>query len=192
MISRSNETGDCIKALTPKVVTLWYRAPEILLGEEKYNTAVDIWSAGCVFAEMVTNRTLMPGKGDMEQLKLIFDLLGVPDERVWPGFYDLPGTKNLKHLHPTSSKLGHQFKHLLSPSGLDLLHGMLCYDPAKRITAQEALNHKYFREHPLPQESHLMRTFASTNTPVDKKRERDEEKYVFFDARIHEQKKRKF
>uniref|UniRef100_A0A8C0VYR4 Cyclin-dependent kinase 2 n=1 Tax=Castor canadensis TaxID=51338 RepID=A0A8C0VYR4_CASCN len=77
--------GVPVRTYTHEVVTLWYRAPEILLGCKYYSTAVDIWSLGCIFAEMVTRRALFPGDSEIDQLFRIFRTLGTPDEVVWPG-----------------------------------------------------------------------------------------------------------
>jgi serine/threonine protein kinase len=75
--------------LTTKVVTLWYRSPELLLGCTNYSFSVDMWSVGCIFAELLTNEPLLPGNTEMEQIKRIFGLLGSPSERIWPGVSDL-------------------------------------------------------------------------------------------------------
>ncbi|KAL7989635.1 hypothetical protein Chor_012301 [Crotalus horridus] len=113
-----------------KVVTLWYRAPEILLGCKYYSTAVDIWSLGCIFAEMLTRRALFPGDSEIDQLFRIFRTLGTPDETVWPGVTSMPDYKSSfpKWARQDFSKL------------------MLHYDPNKRISAKTALNHPFFRD----------------------------------------------
>ncbi|KAI4546335.1 hypothetical protein MJG53_004377 [Ovis ammon polii x Ovis aries] len=85
--------GVPVRTYTHEVVTLWYRAPEILLGCKYYSTAVDIWSLGCIFAEMVTRRALFPGDSEIDQLFRIFRTLGTPDEVVWPGVTSMPDYK---------------------------------------------------------------------------------------------------
>uniref|UniRef100_A0A8C2SPR2 cyclin-dependent kinase n=1 Tax=Coturnix japonica TaxID=93934 RepID=A0A8C2SPR2_COTJA len=85
--------GVPVRTYTHEVVTLWYRAPEILLGCKYYSTAVDIWSLGCIFAEMVTRRALFPGDSEIDQLFRIFRTLGTPDEASWPGVTALPDYK---------------------------------------------------------------------------------------------------
>ncbi|KFO69354.1 Cyclin-dependent kinase 2, partial [Cuculus canorus] len=80
-------------SLVVQVVTLWYRAPEILLGCKYYSTAVDIWSLGCIFAEMITRRALFPGDSEIDQLFRIFRTLGTPDEAAWPGVTSMPDYK---------------------------------------------------------------------------------------------------
>jgi serine/threonine protein kinase len=72
-------------------VTLWYRAPEILLGAPDYSTPVDVWSAGCIFAELVTKKPLFNGENEMDTIKRIFRLLGTPSEENWAGFSQLSG-----------------------------------------------------------------------------------------------------
>jgi serine/threonine protein kinase len=83
-----------LHALTlAQVVTLWYRAPEILLGSKHYATPVDIWSVGCIFAEMVNGRPLFPGDSEIDELFRVFRYLGTPNEEVWPGVSNLPDFK---------------------------------------------------------------------------------------------------
>ncbi|GFZ10569.1 cyclin-dependent kinase B2;1 [Actinidia rufa] len=74
-----------IKKYTHEILTLWYRAPEVLLGATHYSTAVDMWSVGCIFAELITKQALFPGDSELQQLLHIFRLLGTPNEQVWPG-----------------------------------------------------------------------------------------------------------
>uniref|UniRef100_A0A8B9PB60 cyclin-dependent kinase n=1 Tax=Apteryx owenii TaxID=8824 RepID=A0A8B9PB60_APTOW len=85
--------GVPVRTYTHEVVTLWYRAPEILLGCKYYSTAVDIWSLGCIFAEMITRRALFPGDSEIDQLFRIFRTLGTPDEAMWPGVTSMPDYK---------------------------------------------------------------------------------------------------
>uniref|UniRef100_A0A673KSL1 cyclin-dependent kinase n=1 Tax=Sinocyclocheilus rhinocerous TaxID=307959 RepID=A0A673KSL1_9TELE len=85
--------GVPVRTYTHEVVTLWYRAPEILLGCKYYSTAVDIWSLGCIFAEMITRRALFPGDSEIDQLFRIFRTLGTPDESIWPGVTSMPDYK---------------------------------------------------------------------------------------------------
>uniref|UniRef100_A0A8C8SUD6 cyclin-dependent kinase n=1 Tax=Pelusios castaneus TaxID=367368 RepID=A0A8C8SUD6_9SAUR len=85
--------GVPLRTYTHEVVTLWYRAPEILLGCKYYSTAVDVWSIGCIFAEMVTRKALFPGDSEIDQLFRIFRTLGTPTEAAWPGVTQLPDYK---------------------------------------------------------------------------------------------------
>ncbi|KAL8048455.1 hypothetical protein ABFX02_07G067400 [Erythranthe guttata] len=130
-----------LKSYTHEIVTLWYRAPEVLLGSTHYSTAVDIWSVGCIFAEMVRRQALFPGDSEFQQLLHIFRLLGTPTEKDWPGVSSLRDW----HVYPQwePQNLARAVPSLES-DGLDLLTKMLKYDPADRISAKAALDHPYF------------------------------------------------
>ncbi|KAJ2083933.1 hypothetical protein H4R24_000463 [Coemansia sp. RSA 988] len=78
------------RPMTPQVVTLWYRAPELILGSKEYSTSIDMWSAGCIFGELLIHRPFMPGKSEPDQLRLIAEMIGAPNERIWPGYSQLP------------------------------------------------------------------------------------------------------
>nr|CAD1830376.1 unnamed protein product [Ananas comosus var. bracteatus] len=86
--------GIPVRTFTHEVVTLWYRAPEILLGARQYSTPVDVWSVGCIFAEMVNQRPLFPGDSEIDELFRIFRVLGTPNEEIWPGVSSLPDFKS--------------------------------------------------------------------------------------------------
>lgn len=131
--------GVPVRAYTHEVVTLWYRAPDVLMGSKRYNTAVDTWSIGCIFAEMHNGRPLFPGADDAGQLDTIFKLLGTPSEAVFPAIVDLPDYKPASYrVYPRPESVAHLVPGLPA-DGLDLLTRFLQYDPAKRITAREAL-----------------------------------------------------
>ncbi|GAB0492661.1 hypothetical protein MMPV_003929 [Pyropia vietnamensis] len=134
--------GIPVRHYTHEVVTLWYRAPEILLGAKKYSTPVDIWSIGCIFAELVTRSPLFPGDSEIDQLYKIFRALGTPTEDVWQGVSDLPDFKpTFPRWAPVSLR---NTVPALDDVGLNLLTQMLLYEPSQRITARDALNHPYF------------------------------------------------
>ncbi|URD83982.1 hypothetical protein MUK42_02664 [Musa troglodytarum] len=127
-----------------KVVTLWYRAPEILLGSRNYSTPVDVWSVGCIFAEMANQRPLFPGDSEIDELFKIFRILGTPNEEIWPGVTSLPDFKSAfpKWLPKDLTTVVPN----LEAAGIDLLSKMLHLDPSKRITARQALDHDYFKD----------------------------------------------
>ncbi|KAG0198157.1 Cyclin-dependent kinase 3 [Mortierella sp. GBA30] len=136
--------GIPLRTYTHEVITLWYRAPEILLGSRHYSTAVDMWSIGCIFAEMITKRPLFPGDSEIDELFRIFKSRGTPNDNIWPGVSMLKDWKAsfpqwdrqpLEPLLPT-----------LSPEGIDLLTQMIEYDPARRISAKRALQHPFFND----------------------------------------------
>ncbi|CEL92938.1 unnamed protein product [Vitrella brassicaformis CCMP3155] len=136
--------GIPVRSYTHEVVTLWYRAPDVLMGSRKYSTPVDIWSIGCIFAEMVNGRPLFPGTSDQDQLMKIFKVLGTPNESVWPGINDLPEWKpDFPRYDPLQWS---QIVQNLEPAGMDLLSRMLRYDPNARIAARQAMEHEYFRD----------------------------------------------
>lgn len=136
--------GIPVRTYTHEVVTLWYRAPEILLGQKQYSTPVDVWSIGCIFAEMVSRTPLFPGDSEIDQLFKIFRCLGTPTEETWPGVEKLPDYK------PTFPKWeGDSLANRvpgLDADGIDLLSRMLRYEPSQRISARDALNHPYFND----------------------------------------------
>ena len=131
-----------IRTYTHEVVTLWYRAPEILMGSPLYGPPVDIWSIGCIFVEMATKRALFPGDSEIDQLFRIFRTLGTPNETIWPGVSILP---DFKSSFPQWQRQDLS-RHMSDPQGLDLLNLLLTYDPTQRISAKKALNHPYFRK----------------------------------------------
>lgn len=131
-----------VRNYTHEIVTLWYRAPEVLLGSPRYACPVDIWSIGCIFAEMTTRKPLFQGDSEIDQLFRMFRILKTPTEEIWPGVTSLP---DYKPTFPcwTQNNLTSQVKNLDS-AGLDLLQKCLIYDPVHRISAKKILEHKYF------------------------------------------------
>lgn len=136
--------GIPVRTYTHEIVTLWYRAPEVLLGSKHYSTAVDMWSVGCIFAEMASQTPLFPGDSEIDELFKIFRILGTPTETNWPGVSQLPDYKPSFPQWP-SVPLNKAVPQL-DEQGLELLSNMLIYDPGKRISAKRALEHPYFDE----------------------------------------------
>ncbi|KAI1638295.1 kinase-like domain-containing protein [Biscogniauxia mediterranea] len=144
--------GVPLRTYTHEVVTLWYRAPEILLGGRQYSTGVDMWSVGCIFAEMCTRKPLFPGDSEIDQIFKTFRLLGTPTEEIWPGVTSYPDFKPSfpKWTRDPSKPLCIN----LDENGLDLLDAMLAYDPATRISAKQACYHPYFKDFTRPQSNY--------------------------------------
>jgi serine/threonine protein kinase len=142
-LSRGVNPSDCLDFLTEYVVTRWYRAPEIVLSSDTYTKAVDVWSCGCIFAELLGRKPLFPGTDHVNQLQTILDVLGTPDvhrdlrhvperaQRYIAGLPAAPG-KPLASIYPNASE-----------EALQLLSCMLCWEPSKRCTVAQALSHRY-------------------------------------------------
>ncbi|TKA70424.1 hypothetical protein B0A55_07889 [Friedmanniomyces simplex] len=150
--------------LTQLVVTLWYRAPELLLGTKEYDGSIDVWSIGCIFGELLTKQPLLQGKNEVEQLSKIFELCGIPTEDSWPGFKRLRNARSLR-LPPASnasqgSIIRSKFS-TLTNAGAGLLNSLLSLNPTGRPTAQGILDHAYFREDPRPKPTAMFPTFPS-------------------------------
>ncbi|KAF2899232.1 hypothetical protein ILUMI_06944 [Ignelater luminosus] len=139
------KTYDFEMRLTSVVVTLWYRSPEVLLGQS-YATPVDIWSIGCIMAELFMLKPLFCGTTEGDQLSKIFQILGKPREDEWPesnvpikyNSFEIKNKLEIRNLIPN-----------LCENSYDLIMKMLAFNPYKRISATEALNHDYFSEEPL-------------------------------------------
>lgn len=131
---------------THEVVTLWYRAPELLLGEKNYTPAVDIWSVGCIFAELIKGKVLFRGDSEIGQLFEIFQTLGTPmdAEGSWPDVSKLPDYRDVFPKWPPKKLT--QVIPQLDNEAADLLSRMLKYDPRARISAKEALQHPWFND----------------------------------------------
>ncbi|KAF8329402.1 kinase-like domain-containing protein [Cantharellus anzutake] len=146
--------------MTCQVITRWYRPPELLFGARYYSTAVDIWSVGCIFAELMLRTPYLPGESDMDQLKTIFRALGTPTENEWPGHTKLPDYVSLGQFPKSPLKL---LFTAASADALDLLQKMLTYEPSRRVNARDALRHPYFFALPYPTHpSKLPRTNVPT------------------------------
>jgi len=161
--------GNTTRAYSNEVVTLWYRPPDVLLGSQQYNTSIDVWSAGCIIAEMVTGRPLFPGRSNVDELLCIFKIMGTPSEKTWKGVTELPEWANAEFpdYKPTPLR---EVVLQLEPSGHDLLSKMLEMNPIPRISAVDALNHPYFNDVKLPPGMPKYVNVASSTGSVRKKK----------------------
>ncbi|CAN8239676.1 unnamed protein product [Cochlearia groenlandica] len=139
--------GSPSRKFTHQVFARWYRAPELLFGAKQYGAAVDVWAAGCIFAELLLRRPFLQGNSDIDQLSKIFAAFGTPKSDQWPEMICLPDyveyqfapAPSLRSLFPS-----------VSEDALDLLSNMFTYDPKSRISIQQALQHRYFTSAPSP------------------------------------------
>ena len=136
--------GIPVNTFSNEVVTLWYRAPDVLLGSRTYNTSIDIWSAGCIMAEMYTGRPLFPGTTNEDQLQRIFRLMGTPSEQSWEGISKLPEYKASFPVFATQDL--HRMIPQIDRMGLQLLNRMLRLKPEDRCSANEALQDPWFAD----------------------------------------------
>lgn len=164
--------------MTPRVVTLWYRAPELLFGSKTHGAGIDMWATGCILAELLAHKPLFPGKSEMEMIEMIIEMLGSPSEAIWPGFSELPAIKSIYFRKQPYNNLKHRFP-WLDDSGLRLLNLLLMYDPEKRATARDALSTSYFKTNPLPCDPDMMPTFPHhrNRRSVDEKQKGESKKY---------------
>ncbi|KAF8750407.1 Pkinase protein [Rhizoctonia solani] len=121
------------------VVTRWYRPPELLMGEARYGCAIDMWGVGCIMGEMWTRRPILCGSSDSDQLDKIWDLCGTPDDASWPGWRDLPSVPMIERKLPNKIKTFFREGTSMDEFGVDLVEKLLVLNPAKRLTAFEAL-----------------------------------------------------
>ncbi|KAI0028471.1 kinase-like domain-containing protein [Vararia minispora EC-137] len=129
---------------TNRVITLWYRPPELLFGATVYGPEVDMWSAGCIMLELFTKKPIFQGNDELHQLEFIFKILGTPTVEQWPSVVNLPWYELVKPKEFMPSHFRDFFKKWLSPAGLDLAEQLLAYDPQKRISALDAMRTPYF------------------------------------------------
>jgi len=155
--------GEAVRDYTTLVVTRWYRPPELLLQLRRYTPAIDMWGAGCVFAELFECKPILEGKTDVNQAELIFELLGSPTEENMPGWSQLPGCEGVRQWAPKRGTIRSRFESRLGEQGINLLQNLLTLDWRKRINAMDALQHPYFTTPPLPAKPGNLPTYEDSH-----------------------------
>lgn len=164
--------GEATREYTTLVVTRWYRPPELLLQLRKYTTAIDMWGVGCVFGEMYRGRPILAGNSDLNQIHLIFELVGSPTDENMPGWRDLPGCDGITTFESKPATIRKVFRDL-DPTALSLLTELMLLDWRKRINAIDALKHPYFHTDPLPARPGDLPQFEDSHE-LDRKKFRDQ------------------
>eukprot|EP01103_Thecamoeba_quadrilineata_P010514 TRINITY_DN2294_c0_g1_i1.p1 TRINITY_DN2294_c0_g1~~TRINITY_DN2294_c0_g1_i1.p1 ORF type:complete len:389 (-),score=47.76 TRINITY_DN2294_c0_g1_i1:61-1227(-) len=154
---------------TNRVITLWYRPPELLLGSTFYGPAIDMWSVGCILAELLTKKPIFPGRSEVDQLDLIFKYCGAPTPENWPGADSLPWFKMFRPKHPYKRRIRDFFREF--PKEIqDLVDDLLMLDPRRRISAEQALDHDFFFCDPLPCDKSSLPKYDSSHEWLIKKK----------------------
>jgi len=168
MVKENEEPG-----YSNRVVTLWYRAPELLLGSTQYSFEVDVWSAGCVFAEMLLKSRLFKGKSDLNQFHRICEKCGVPSEASWPGVTRLVWYSNMVEGLPKDIKrnIKETYENRIPSDALELLDSILILNPQERPTVATLLQNDYFTKNEpamcLPRISHTLTSLHKSDSKVD-------------------------
>ncbi|KAG1674414.1 hypothetical protein FOA52_012941 [Chlamydomonas sp. UWO 241] len=183
--------------LTNRVITLWYRPPELLLGSESYGPEIDMWSVGCIFAELLVGKPMFPGNDEPDQLDKIFKTLGTPTEATWPGFSKIRDAKMVPMKYKYPSQVRKWLKEQAQRSGpgavhnirdekcFQLLEKMLALDPTKRVSAMDAFSDEYFWHcDPPPCDPKNLPCHGSSHEFTMKKRRNEEKERGFANAPV--------
>jgi len=154
---------------TNRVITLWYRPPELLLGAVNYGPAIDMWSVGCILAELLAKKPIFPGRSEIDQLELTYKLCGTPNEENWPNAAKLAWWETFKPQKVYKRRIREAFKDF-PPEALDLVDRLLTLDPNKRISASEALDSDYFWTEPFPPDPSTLPKYPPSHEFQAKKR----------------------
>lgn len=156
---------DTIPILTDYVATRWYRAPEILLGSNKYTKGVDMWSMGCILAELLLGKPVFPGTSTLNQLERVMELIGRPKKEDIESI-DCPlAATMLESIPPVRQKRFRDLFPTASDDALDLIRNLLQFNPSKRLTAEQALRHPYIAQFHNPDDEPTCK--KKINIPID-------------------------
>ncbi|KAF5390655.1 hypothetical protein D9757_002769 [Collybiopsis confluens] len=162
---------------TNRVITLWYRPPELLLGATVYGPEVDIWSAGCIMLELFTKKPVFQGNDEISQLDVIYKIFGTPSLSRWSGFANLPWYEMVKPKDPIPNRFQDLFRKWMSPGALNLAERLLDFDPTQRVTATQAMETPYFlTEEPKAEKPTSLITLEGEWHELETKRERAKRK----------------
>ncbi|KAJ2745274.1 serine/threonine protein kinase, CMGC, CDC2/CDK sub [Coemansia sp. BCRC 34301] len=162
------------KDMTKCVVTRWYRPPELLLGERKYSTAIDMWGIGCIFAEMLVGKPVFQGSTDLNQIEQVMRICGSPHDSLWPGWRDMPDCKQVDEFASYPRRVREEFARF-GDDAVDLLDQLLQLDPRRRPDAVAALNHRLFFTAPFPARFEDMPKFEHSHE-FDRRKQRQQQR----------------
>ncbi|KAK6455149.1 kinase of RNA polymerase II carboxy-terminal domain, alpha subunit [Scheffersomyces xylosifermentans] len=171
---------------TNRVITIWYRPPELLLGATDYGREVDIWGVGCLLIELYSKVAAFQGFDEVGQLCKIYNVMGTPTLEEWPNIQNLPWFEMLKPKVNTASKFEEKYKSIMSPDSYDLALKLLALNPSERLSAEEALEHDYFKNEPQPEPLMFLKDVEGEWHEFEtKQRRRQERKRLHDEARAN-------
>ncbi|XP_078039662.1 cyclin-dependent kinase 20 [Augochlora pura] len=159
---------DTCRPYSHQIATRWYRAPELLYGARYYTSAIDMWSIGCIFGELLNKSPLFPGETDIEQLAIVLKYLGSPTSETWPELSTLPDYNKITF----PFHIGLLWVDIIEdaqPEAIDFISKILIYDSSKRLTANKALRHAYFCTKPYPSLNNLMKPSNNHRNQIKQK-----------------------
>lgn len=159
---------DISRPYSHQIATRWYRAPELLYGARYYTSAIDMWSVGCIFGELLNKSPLFPGETDIEQLAIVLKYLGSPTSVTWPELNTLPDYNKITFPYHK----GITWENIIEdvePEAVDLISKILIYNSSKRLTATEALHHLYFHVKPYTSLESVIRPSSSHRNDIKQK-----------------------
>ncbi|KAK1131925.1 hypothetical protein K0M31_016069 [Melipona bicolor] len=156
------------KPYSHQIATRWYRAPELLYGARYYTSAIDMWSIGCIFGELLNKSPLFPGETDIEQLAIVLKYLGSPTLETWPDLSILPDYNKITFPYHKGI-VWEKIIEDTEPEAVDLISKILIYNSSKRLSANEALCHTYFHVKPYISSKHLIKSQTSHRYQIKEK-----------------------